>query len=134
MLSDLLLSKPKTKLINLLLAHPHRSFSPTELRISTGVPTPFLKKTLRELLKMEFLTVFDKKGRKYYQVNKHFGLYPDLLNLLQKNKTNVQDELGKAAQKVGECKLIAFTGVFGGKPRIETDALFVGKISPKKIV
>jgi DNA-binding HxlR family transcriptional regulator len=133
MLAQLLSSKPKSKLINLFLAHPQRSFSATELRISTGISSGFLKKTLRELSKMEFVTVMEKKKHKYYQVNRHFALYPELINMLRKNKTYPVDELARAAVRVGECKLIAFTGVFAGKPRIETDILFVGRISPRKL-
>jgi hypothetical protein len=133
MLGHLLSSKPKSKLINLFLAHPQRSFSATELRTYTGIGTDFMKKTLKELAKMEFVTVTGKKMVRYYQVNKHFALYPELLNMLAKNKSHPEDMLAKAAVKVGDCKLIAFTGVFAGKPRIETDVLFVGRVSPKKL-
>ena len=133
MLANLLSSKPKSKLINLLLTNPQRSFSATELRISTQISSLFLKKTLRELIKTEFLAVTEKKKHRYYQVNKHFPLYPELLNLINKNRTFVEDQLAKASTKVGECKLIALTGVFAGKTRIETDLLFVGRVSPKKL-
>jgi DNA-binding HxlR family transcriptional regulator len=133
MLAQLLSSKPKSKLINLLLAHPERSFSPTELKFSTGISASFLKKTLRELSKMDFVVVTDKKGHKYFQVNKHFPLFPELLNMLRKNKTIPTDTLARAALKVGECKLIVLTGVFAGKPRVETDIVFVGRISARKL-
>jgi hypothetical protein len=133
MLAQLLSSKPKSKLINLLLGNPGRSFSATELRITAYVSSAFLKKTLRELQKMDFLLVTEKKKHKYYQVNRHFALYPELINMLRKNKTQVEDVLAKASTKVGECKYIALTGVFVGKPRIETDLLFVGRISPRKL-
>jgi len=133
MLAQLLSSKPKSKLINLLLSHPKRSFSAIELRITTGISTQFLKKTVRDLIKMGFLLVFEKNKRRYYQVNRHFALYPELLNMLKKNKYSPEDILAKSALRVGECKLIALTGVFAGKPRIETDILFVGRISPRKL-
>ena len=133
MLAQLLSSKPKSKVINLFLAHPERSFSATELRASTGVSTPVLKKTIRELSKMEFLAVSEKKKSRYYQVNRHFSLYPELVNMLRKNKSYPEDSLARAALKVGECKLIVLTGVFAGKPRVETDVLFVGRVSARKL-
>jgi DNA-binding HxlR family transcriptional regulator len=133
MLAHLLSSKPKSKLINLFLAHPRRSFSPTELKVSASISTQFLKQTLRELVKMEFLLIFEKKKHKYFQVNRHFALFPELINMLHKNKVVSKDLLAQNALKVGECKLIALTGVFAGKPRIETDILFVGRISPRKL-
>jgi hypothetical protein len=133
MLSQLLSSKPKTKLINLFLAHAGRSFSSTELRVNTHCPNKILKKTLRELDKIDFLTITAKNKIKYYQMNRHFALYPELVNLLRKVKNVPQDDLVRQAGKVGSCKLIALTGVFAGRPRVETDILFVGKLNPRKL-
>ncbi|HEX9502709.1 MAG TPA: hypothetical protein VF974_00085 [Patescibacteria group bacterium] len=133
MLSQLLSSKQKTSVINLFLAHPGRSFAITELRVNTGCPTKLLKQTLKELDKIEFLNITVKNRIKYYQMNKHFALYPELVNLLRKVKNIPPDNLVKQAAKIGHCKLIALTGVFVGKPRIETDLLFVGKLNPKRL-
>src|SRR5438445_249550 len=119
MLAQLLSSKPKTNLINLLLAHPQRSFSMTELRLSSGCSSQLMKETLRELDKMDFLTVNMKNRVKYYQMNRHFALYPELLNLLRKVKNVPADLLVRAASKIRDCKLIVLTGVFVGRPRIE---------------
>lgn len=133
MLSQLLSSKQKTSVINLFLAHPGRSFSFTELRVNSGCPTKLLKQTLKELDKIEFLNTTAKNRIKYYQMNKHFALYPELVNLLRKVKNIPLDNLVKQAAKIGHCKLIALTGVFVGKPRIETDLLFVGKLNPRRL-
>jgi hypothetical protein len=133
MLSQLLSSKPKTQLINLFLAHSGRSFSSTELRINTACPTKLLKQTLRELDKIDFLTITVKNKVKYYQMNKHFALFPELVNLLRKVKNIPQDSLLKQASKVGHCRTIILTGVFVGKPRIETDLVFVGKVNPRQL-
>lgn len=133
MLAQLLSSKPKTFLVNLLLAHPARSFSYTELRVTSSCPNALLKQTLKELIKMDFLNVTEKNRIKYYQVNKHFPLYPELINLLRKSKQVPEDLLVKQLLKVTDCKLIVLTGLFVGKPRIETDILFVGKPKGAKL-
>ncbi|MEO8065772.1 MAG: hypothetical protein ABI643_02865 [Candidatus Doudnabacteria bacterium] len=133
MLAQLLSSKPKTNLINLLLAHPQRSFSETELKASSDCPNKLLKETLKELIRMDFLSITQKNRVKYYQMNRNFPLYPELLNLLRKVKKIPADLLSKAASKMGDCRLVILTGVFVGKPRVETDVLFVGKVSPKKL-
>ncbi len=132
MISQLLSSKPKAKLVNLFLAHPSRSFSFTELKVASGCPKNLLKKTLVELSKSGFLNVHTKKV-KYYQINRHFALYPELVNLLRKVKNPPHDLLAKSAARIGDCKLIVLTGVFVGRPRIETDLLFVGKVSAKRL-
>ena len=133
MLAHLLSSKPKTNLINLLLAHPNRAFSFTELKISSKCPNKLLKETLKELGKMDFLSVSSKGKGKYFQMNRHFALYPELVNFLRKVRNVPGDILSKQAARVGDCKLVAITGIFVGKPRIETDLLFVGKVSQAKL-
>jgi hypothetical protein len=133
MLSQLLSSKPKTTVINLFLAHPARAFSFTELRVNSACPSKLLKQTLKELDKIDFLTLTVKNRIKYYQMNKHFALYPELVTLLRKVKNVPSDNLAKLAARLGPSKFVALTGVFVGKPRIETDLLVVGKISPAKL-
>lgn len=133
MLAQLLSSKPKSRLVNLFLAHSGRSFSFTELRASTQVAQGVLSLTVKELVKMGFLVTHVKEKNKYFQIDKHFALYPELINLLRKIKKQPVDLLAKEAARVGECKYIAFTGIFAGKPRIETDILFVGQISPTRL-
>lgn len=53
--------------------------------------------------------------------------------MLRRVKKIPQDVLAKQAAKIGDCKLVALTGVFCGRPRIETDLLFVGKVSSAKL-
>jgi DNA-binding MarR family transcriptional regulator len=133
MLAQLLSSKPKSRLVNLFLAHPLRSFSLTELKESTGCSQKMLVQTIRELSKMGFLTVHFKEKNRYYQIDRHFALYPELVNLIRKVKRLPYDLLQKAAIKAGGSRFVALTGVFAGKPRIEPDVLFVGRISPMRL-
>src|SRR3990167_8335563 len=128
MLSQLLSSRLKTNVINLFLAHPVRSFSFTELRVNSNAPSKILKQTLRELDKIEFINMTAKNKVRYYQMNKHFTLYPELVTLLRKVRQIPTDNLAKAASKLTSAKLIALTGVFVGKPRLETDILIESKM------
>ena len=133
MITQLLTSKPKSNIINLFLAHPGRSFSLTELRVATKSPSKLLVQTIKELARMEFLLVFEKKKKRYYQINRHFPLYPELVNLIRKIKKSPVDILARELVKTGDCKFIALTGVFAGRPRMESDLLFVGKVSQKRL-
>jgi hypothetical protein len=133
MLAQLLSSKPKTNLINLFLAHPGRSFSVTELKVSSACSNVLLKQTLRELSRMDFLLTTERHRVKYFQINRHFALYPELVSLLRKAKSVPADLLAKSANRVGDCKFVALTGIFAGRPRLETDVLFVGKVGPKRL-
>jgi hypothetical protein len=92
-----------------------------------------LKETLKELNKIEFLNISGKNKVKYYQMNKHFALYPELVSLLRKVRQIPSDDLFRQAEKLAPTKLVVLTGVFVGKPRVETDLLIVGKITTKKL-
>lgn len=117
----------------MFLANPGRSFSLTEIRVSSDCPTRLLVQTVRELVKIGFLIVHDRDKHRYYQVDKHFALYPELVSMLRKNKKLPEDKLARELNKLKEAKLIILTGIFAGRPRIETDILLVGKISEKKL-
>jgi hypothetical protein len=133
MLAQLLSSKPKSKLVKLFLTYPNRSFSYTELRVSTKVTKRLLQHTIKELVKFEFLLQTQKGKPKFFQINKHFPLYPELLGMIKDHKDLPKDLLARELAKVGDCKLVVLTGVFAGRPRTETDILLVGKVSPTKL-
>ncbi len=82
---------------------------------------------------MGFVIVHAKERNRYYQIDKHFTLYPELVSMLRKIKKIPTDLLAREAGKVGECKYVALTGVFAGHPRTETDVLLVGKVSPARL-
>lgn len=133
MLSQLLSSKHKSQVVNLFLVNPGRSFSLTEIRASTKCPPKLMLMTVRELAKMGFLLVNTRNKVRSYQVDKHFALYPELVSMIRNQKKTPPDLLVKELAKLSDCKLIILTGVFVGRPRIETDILLVGKVSEKRL-
>lgn len=126
-------SKHKSSVVNLFLANPGRSFAPAEIKASTGCPNKVLLLTLKELMKLGFLISVERNKVRFYQVDKHFALYPELVAMLRKNKKLPQDLLVKELTKLSDCKVIILTGVFVGKPRIESDILLVGKVTEKRL-
>jgi hypothetical protein len=133
MLSQLLTTKNKSEVVNLFLANPARSFTLTEVHISSKASQRIVLQTVRELAKMGFLLVNSKNKIRSYQVDKHFALYPELVGLLRKQKKLPKDLLVKELSKLSDAKVIIVTGIFVGRPRIETDILIVGKASEKKL-
>ncbi len=132
MLSQLLSSKHKSGVVNLFLANPGRAFSLTEIKFATQCPPKLMLQTVRELGKMGFLIVHERNRVRLYQVDRHFALYPELVSMIRKAKNPPKDLLVKEFGKF-DCKLILLTGIFVGRPRIESDLLIVGKISEKRL-
>jgi hypothetical protein len=132
MLSNLLSSKHKSGVVHLFLANPSRSYSLTEIKETTKCPPKLMLQTVRELSKMGFLITTAKEKVKYYQVDKRFPLYAELLSMIR-NKKMPHDLLVRELSKLTDCKAILLTGIFAGRPRIETDILLVGRVSQKKL-
>jgi len=116
-----------------MISNPVRAFSMTELRLTAKISGKLLHDTVRELVRIGFLVSSERQRKKFYQVNRHFALFPELVSMLRRVKPVPSDILAKSAMKVGECKFIALTGIFVGKPRLDTDLLFVGKVSPARL-
>jgi len=133
MLSLLLTSKNKSAVVNLFLAHPLRSFSMPEIKAASGCPPKVLAETIKELVKMGFLVSTASGKVRFYQVDKRFALFPELVGMLRKAKRVPPDLLAKELSKLKECKLILITGTFTGRPRIESDILLVGKVGEAKM-
>lgn len=133
MLTQLLSSKNKSEIIYLFLSNPGRSFTLTEIKETTKSTPKNLMEGVKELLKMGFLLTTERNKVKFYQVNRHFALYPELVSMLSKNKKLPKDLLAKELAKLPECKVAILTGIFTGKPRIETDILLVGKVTEGRL-
>jgi hypothetical protein len=133
MLSQLLSSQHKSNVVNLFLANPGRSFAQAEIKAATKCPPKVLAETIKELGKMGFLLYAERSRVKFFQVDRHFALYPELVSMLRKAKKLPTDLLSKELSKLRDCKIILLTGVFVGRPRIETDILLVGKVSEKRL-
>lgn len=133
MLNELIDSKQESVIYGFFLVSPERSFSLHELARRLGITQTKLAVALAKMVKLGYLRVFSKRGKKYYIVNSKFKLFPSLQTSLVKNQPKFEDELFIAIKKLGDVSGAYLTGIFSGHPELPVDILLIGKIGPKRL-
>lgn len=73
----------------------------------------------------------EKNRKKYYRVNPHFLLLPELISIVRKTDES-NDVLLKNISKLGDIELLLLTGDFIGKAK-DIDVFVVGNIAEKDL-
>ncbi|EKD65044.1 MAG: hypothetical protein ACD_50C00207G0006 [uncultured bacterium] len=130
MLADLITSKSRVKLLKVFLASPSDMYHVRELVRRTGDEINAVRRELLFLEKRSLLTKEPRANRVYYQLNKNYTFYFDLLRLGVKI-LGLGEEILKNRAKIGKIKYAMFSGRFSRrlpKDPEEVDFLIVGTI------
>ena len=130
MLSDLITSKARVKVLEVFLTSPSEMFHVRELVRRTGDEINAVRRELSFLEKKGVLAKEPRANRVYYSLSKNYPFYYDLLRLGAKNIGLGQDIL-KNRVKLGKIKYAMFSGRFIRKIKEqpdEVDLLIVGNV------
>jgi DNA-binding transcriptional ArsR family regulator len=130
MFSDLITSKSRVKLLNVLLGNPNDMFHVRDLVRRTGDEINAVRRELAFLEKKGILTREPRANRVYYSLSKNYSFYFDLLRLGSKN-IGLGAEILKNKVKLGKIKYAMFSGRFLRKMKDqpdEVDFLIVGNV------
>src|SRR3990167_1319292 len=130
MLADLITSKSRVKLLKVFLASPSDMYHVRELVRRTGDEINAVRRELLFLEKRSLLTKEPRANRVYYQLNKNYTFYFDLLRLGVKI-LGLGEEILKNRAKIGKIKYAMFSGRFSRrlpKDPEDVDFLIVGTI------
>lgn len=130
MLSDLITSKSRIKLLNVFLASPSEMFHVRELVRRTNDEINAVRRELAFLEKNGILTKEPRANRVYYFLSKSYPFYYDLLHLGVKT-VGLGGEILRSRAKLGKIKYAMFSGRFTRRLPKEADAidfLIVGTI------
>jgi len=133
MLEEIIDSKIDSAVLSLFLTMPERSFSVLEVSRRLGAPYLKAAHSLAKLAGAGLLTVFSKKSKKYYYVNPHYKLLPEIKSFWVKNSQKGKDELFSAIKRLGDVRAAFLSGIFTGYPNLPVDILLVGKINLQKL-
>ena len=131
MLSDIIVSKVRIKLLQTFLAQPDEIYYVRQLVRMVGEEINAVR---RELLRMEKAGMVKKENRGnrlYYAFNKNYLLYGDLLSLINKT-VGLGELIVKNKSKIGRIKYAVLSGRFARRlPSKESsvDLLTVGEVS-----
>jgi DNA-binding transcriptional ArsR family regulator len=130
MLSDLITSRSRVKLINVFLSHPSEMFHVRELVRRTGDEINAVRRELSYLEKKGILSKEPRANRVYYFLNKNYEFYFDLLRVGTKT-IGLGEGILKNRVKLGRIKYAMFSGKFARrlpKGPEDVDLLVVGAV------
>ena len=130
MLSDLITSQSRIKLLNVLLAKPTEMYHVRELVRRTGDEINAVRRDLLFLQKKGILVREPRANRVYYSLSKNYPFYFDLLKMGSKI-VGLGAGILKNRAKIGKIKYAMFSGKFARrmeKKPTDVDMLIVGTI------
>jgi len=130
MLSDLITSQSRIKLLNVLLAKPTEMYHVRELVRRTGDEINAVRRELLFLQKKGILVREPRANRVYYSLSKNYPFYFDLLKMGSKI-VGLGAGILKNRAKIGKIKYAMFSGKFARrmeKKPTDVDMLIVGTI------
>ncbi len=133
MLQEIVDSKTDSSVLSFFLSAPARSFSVTEVAKRLSVPYLKTAHSLNKLAAVGPVASFSKKGKKYYILNRHYKLLPEMKNYWNQSGPKYEDELFSAIKHLGDIKAAFLSGVFTGQPNLPVDLLLVGKVNLNKL-
>lgn len=130
MLSDVITSRSRVKLLNVFLSYPSDMFHVRELVRRTGDEINAVRRELSFLEKKGILSKEPRANRVYYYFNKSYEFYFDLLKIGTKT-IGLGDGILRNKVKLGKVKYAMFSGRFARrlpKGPEEVDLLVVGSV------
>jgi predicted transcriptional regulator len=141
MLEQLFGSNTRSRLLNLFLRNPDKSFFVRELtrRIKSQINS--VRRELNNLESMGLLTSYAEDGgesgrkrlKKFYKVDTDFVLYQELRALILKSQLLLQRDLKRKISDAGTVSYLALTGSFLGRQDMPVDMFIVGRINSDKL-
>ncbi len=130
MIADLITSKSRIKLLNVFLTNPLEMYHVRECVRRTGDEINAVRRELQFLEKKGILTKEQRANRVYYQLDKSYAFYYDLLAIGAKT-IGLGDEIMKNKIKLGKLKYVMLSGPFvrhTKKNPEQVDLLVVGDV------
>jgi hypothetical protein len=131
MFSDLITSKSRIKLLQVFLATPYEMYHVRECVRRTGDEINAVRRELQFLEKKGIFTKEQRANRVYYQLDRTYPFYFDLLTIGAKT-IGLGNEILKNKVKLGKLKYVMFSGQFVRKTKKKSsedvDVLVVGEV------
>lgn len=130
MLSTLITSKTRVKVLALFLTHPDERFYFKNLVDRLGVPPTILHSELKKFKEIGLLESTREANIKFYWVNKNFPLYPELKSIVFKT-VGLADHLREAFSRIGHIESAFIYGSVAKNledMRSDVDLMIIGDV------
>jgi len=119
-------SHTRVKLVSFFITYPKRAFFVREITRRINERINSVRRELKNLEDIGFLTSFPEMNRLYYKVNPDFIIFNELKSIVQKT-TDIKDSLEEKFRKLGDVVFVVLTGYLTGTKNSPTDILIVGE-------
>lgn len=134
MLEQLFGSRTRIKLLRLFLGNPAQEYFVRELTRRTSEQINSIRRELSNLETIDLVSSTERDLKKFYQVNTHHILYPELRALILKSRLMLEKSFVHAIRDAGRLKLLLLTGQFVDHHESPVDILMVGQVNRGKLV
>lgn len=132
MLKRLFTSNTRIKLLTVFLMNSDGEFFIRELTRMLDEQINSVRRELDNLKKMGLLKAKTKNRKKYYTINEEFPILEELKSIISKATSGV-GHIADEIKKLGDAKIILFTGQFINRPTETVDILIVGEVDKDKL-
>lgn len=145
MLEQLFGSNTRSRLLNLFLRNPEKTFYIRELTRKIHAQINSVRRELQNLedvglLLSELEPDADGAGpskkfaaKKYYRVNRDFVLFQELQALILKSQLLLQKDLKRKINELGKVHYLALTGSFLGREDLPVDMFVIGRVNAGRL-
>jgi len=126
-------SRTRVKVISLFTTGISRPYYVREIARAIDERLNAVRRELDILQKIGMLSSYENKRRKYYTLNQNFVLVKELTSIMSKAGPQIEDNLFKNVEKLGDVHFACATGLFTGAKNSPTDLLIIGHIDEQKL-
>ncbi len=125
-------SGARVKLLQQFLNNQDQEFFIRELTRILDEQINSLRRELENLENIGLLKSRERNRKKYYQINHHFLLLPELTSIIRKTNESNQTLLKKLS-KLGNIDVLILTGAFIGREDEDVDLFIVGDVKEEDL-
>ncbi|MCX6765583.1 MAG: hypothetical protein NT136_01315 [Candidatus Moranbacteria bacterium] len=118
-------TRAKARLLRFFLQNPDQEYLLAEVAKKNLLKNFQVRKEIRDLKKIKFITKRVRKRKNSYILNQDFPFYPELRNLIVKSNIYPQCRSLGRVKGIGEVKLALISGTFLNYPRSKADIVVV---------
>lgn len=126
-LEKLFHSRAEVRLLRLFLNNPEDCYLASEVSEKSKINLSLIKREIRNLCEIKFLSSKKKSGKVYYSVNQGFIFFNELKKLIFKAGPASSEKILAQALKLGQIRLVVISGTLINSEKGRVDILIVGE-------
>lgn len=125
-LEDLFESKARARMMKLFMKNEEASYTKSEILQKTKLKEPQVRKELKILENIEYISERKKKGQRLFSLNRKFPFYKEFKEIIEKSEFVPDKKMVSELKQVGKVQYALIAGELINHKESEADLLIVG--------